>query len=183
MQRQNSLHSRPFHWTLTYILDFTEKEIAKYTSFRSVLHILSPGNNIFFNRNNPSISKCWYGILLFRSFRLTTGCFPWSTIYLSLLYTIYLSLIKKLINWSSLGSETAMAPFRNMSWNSWSTGSTATLVKWHKPSSFDCLCSKIKTVLTSYYTQDHWIVCRFLPIFYKMFHYVCTGQLLDFYWK
>ena len=74
-QRQQNSHRRPFHWNVTYVLVLTERGIAKYTSFRSLLQNLSPVNNIPVNRNNSSILKCWYRILLFRSFRLM-GDFP-----------------------------------------------------------------------------------------------------------
>ena len=108
-QRQQNSYRRPSHWSLTYVLDFTDRGIAKYASFRSILHILSPGNNISFNRNNPSILKCRYGKFLFRSFRLTTGQFPPS---------FFFTRNKELRNWSYLGSETTIAPFLNMSWTS-----------------------------------------------------------------
>ena len=68
--------------------------IAKYASFWSILHILFPGNNISFNRNNPSILKCWYGRFQFRSFRLTTGRFSPS---------FFFTRNKELRNWFSLG--------------------------------------------------------------------------------
>ena len=115
-QRQQNSYRRPFHWNLTYFLDFTDRGIAKYASFRYILHILSPGNNISFNRNNPSILKCRYGIFLFRSFRLTTGRFP-----LSFFFTRKKELRK-------------------------STRSDASLVNSHKFGSLDCLGGKIKGI-------------------------------------
>ena len=69
-QRQQNSYRRPFNWNVTYVLVLTERGIAKYTSFRSLLQNLSHVNNIPVNRNNSSILKCWYQILLFRSFRL-----------------------------------------------------------------------------------------------------------------
>ena len=54
-QRQQNSYKSILHWNLTYFLDFADGRMAKYTSFRSTLHILSTGYKISFNRNNPSM--------------------------------------------------------------------------------------------------------------------------------
>ena len=68
----------------------------------------------------PLTEKCWYRILLFRSFRLNTGLFPSS---------LFFTRKNELRNWSYLGSKTTMAPSLNMSWTSWSTKSNVNVPK------------------------------------------------------
>ena len=42
-QRPQISYRRPFHWNLTYFLDFIDSGIAKYASFRPIVHIFLSG--------------------------------------------------------------------------------------------------------------------------------------------